>query len=338
MLRITWRLSGCAAKPLPRGNRGTPVEEGAERLRPSTECHPERRQRCDEQRTMRDVREPVAAHSPDHGSTGSRDEAEQSHRAHAHREATGRDRTSLLSTRTREHDDAGHAAAESQLGMLDVQYNLTTQPGRVRGSTCRPGELRGCRREHGSHCGRRDTVPLNVLGQLKDADQEVYLLLIFETGQRPENQITTLGLASRQKAESGEQATELFNIPEGFFNCMVLDSQPTKSVPRRVRLAIERNIDEMCPKRNPKLRMQHENLDVRSVGTTRPLRGVALFDETCDLTDGDAQEATLRACCSVNPAWNHHSWHSSNSLEEPLRILHDVVYLATRTMCPLHTS
>ena len=83
---------------------------------------------------------------------------------------------------------------------------------------------------------------------------------------------------------------------------MVLDSQPTKSVSRRVRLAIERNIDERCPKRNPKLRVQHENLDVRSVGTTRPLRGVALFDETCDLTDDDAHEAaTIRACCSANP-------------------------------------
>ena len=101
--------------------------------------------------------------------------------------------------------------------------------------------------------------------------------------------------------ESGEQATESFNIPEGFFNCMVLDSQPTKSVPRRVRLAIERNIDGMSPKRNPKFGMQHENMDVRSVGATRPLRGVALFDEACDLTDEDAQEATARACRSVNP-------------------------------------
>ena len=82
---------------------------------------------------------------------------------------------------------------------------------------------------------------------------------------------------------------------------MVLDSQPTKSVPRRVRLAIARKIDEMCPKRNPKLRMQHENSDVRSVGTTRPLRGVALFDETCDLTDDDVQEAAVRACRSANP-------------------------------------
>ena len=43
------------------------------------------------------------------------------------------------------------------------------------------------------------------------------------------------------------------------------------------------------------------NLDVRSVGTTRPLRGVALFNETFDLTDEDAKEATIRACHSVNP-------------------------------------
>ena len=116
-------------------------------------------------------------------------------------------------------------------------------------STCRPGELRVCRREHGSHMGRRDTVPLNV-GQLKDVDQEAYLQLIYESGQRPENQITTLGLVPRQKVESGEQVTESFNIPELFFNCKVLDFQPTKSVPRQVRLAIERNIDEMCPERN----------------------------------------------------------------------------------------
>ena len=47
--------------------------------------------------------------------------------------------------------------------------------------------------------------------------------------------------------------------------------------------------------------MQQENLDVRSVGTTRLLRGVALFDETSDLTDEDAQEAAVRACRSVNP-------------------------------------
>ena len=74
-------------------------------------------------------------------------------------------------------------------------------------------------------------MPLNVQGQLKDVDQEVYLQLVYEIGQRPQNQITILGLASRQKVE-GEQVTELLNVPEGFFNCMVLDSQPTKSVPR----------------------------------------------------------------------------------------------------------
>ena len=120
-------------------------------LRPSTDCDPEGRQKCDVLRTMRDVWESMAAHSPDHGSTASRDEAEQSHSACVHREATGRNRTPLLSAQTREHDDAGHAAAEPLPGMFDVQYNLRTQPGRVRCSTCRPGELRGCRCKHGSH-------------------------------------------------------------------------------------------------------------------------------------------------------------------------------------------
>ena len=97
------------------------------------------------------VWESVAAQSPDHGSTGSRDEAKPSHSACVYREATGRNRTPLLSAQTREHDDTGHAATESPLGMLNMQYHLRTQPGRVRCSTCRPGELRGCRREHGSH-------------------------------------------------------------------------------------------------------------------------------------------------------------------------------------------
>ena len=70
---------------------GEPVEEGAERLRSSTDCDPEGRQRCDVLRTMRDVWGSVAPHSPDHGSTGSRDEATQTHSARVHREATGRD-------------------------------------------------------------------------------------------------------------------------------------------------------------------------------------------------------------------------------------------------------
>ena len=48
------------------------------------------------------------------------------------------------------------------------------------------------------------------------------------------------GLVPRHELESGEQVTESFNIPEGFFNWMVLDSQPTKSVSRRVRLAISK--------------------------------------------------------------------------------------------------
>ena len=79
-----------ARQSLTERQSGNPVEEGAERLRSSTDSDPEGRQRCDVLRTMRDVRESVAAHSPDHGSTGSRDEAEQSHSACVH---TGSDRS-----------------------------------------------------------------------------------------------------------------------------------------------------------------------------------------------------------------------------------------------------
>ena len=80
-----------ARQSLTKRQPGNPVEEGAERLRSSTDCDPEGRQRCDVLRTMRDVWESVAAHSPDHGGTGSRDDAEQSHSACVLREATGRD-------------------------------------------------------------------------------------------------------------------------------------------------------------------------------------------------------------------------------------------------------
>ena len=124
-------------------------------------------------------------------------------------------------------------------------------------------------------------MPLSVQGQLKRVDQEA---LSPVDSWKPDNPWT------RAETESGIGRT-----------IMVLDSQRTKSVPRGVRLALEKNIDEVCPDRNPQSRIQHENLDVRSVETTRLLREVALFDETCDLTDEDAQEATVRACRSVNP-------------------------------------
>ena len=82
---------------------------------------------------------------------------------------------------------------------------------------------------------------------------------------------------------------------------MALEPQPTKSVPRRVRLTIERNIAAISQDRTRQQRTQSENLHMKSVETTRPLRGVALFDEKCDFTETDVQEATVRACHSANP-------------------------------------
>ena len=144
-------------------------------------------------------------------------------------------------------------------------------------------------------------MPLNVQEKLKGVDQEVCLQLTYETGQRLENQITTLGLVPRQKVESREQVTESLTFLKGF-------SIAWLSIPnRRSRFLAGcvwplKGISMKCARiGNPQSRMQHETLDVRSVGTTRPLRGVALFDETCDLTDEEAQEATVRACRSVNP-------------------------------------
>ena len=100
-----------------------PVEEGTGRMRSSTECNPKGRQRGDVIRTMRGLRESVAAHPPDHGGTGLEDDSKQPHSSLVHWETTGRDRTPFVSTWTREHDDGGHASAESPLGMLNMHYN-----------------------------------------------------------------------------------------------------------------------------------------------------------------------------------------------------------------------
>ena len=130
---------------------------------------------------------------------------------------------------------------------------------------------------------------LKVQGQLTCVDQEAYLQLRYTTGHRPEP----------KRAELGEQVTGSFCVPEEVFNWMALESQPTKSVPRRVVLAVERHIVAMSPDRTLQPRTRSENLYVRSVERTRPLRGIAPFDEKCDLTDADAQEATVRACRSA---------------------------------------
>ena len=157
-----------------------PVEEGAERLRSSTDCDPERRQRCDVLRTMRDVWESVAAHSPDHGGTGSRDDAEQSHSACVHREATGRDRTPLLATRTREHDDAGHADSRASTGTARraVQPQDSAWTGAM--FDLWTGEsFEGADANMVLIGDDEDTVPLKVQGQLKGVDQEACLQLIL---------------------------------------------------------------------------------------------------------------------------------------------------------------
>ena len=101
-------------------------------------------------------------------------------------------------------------------------------------------------------------MPLNVQGQLTCVDHKTCLQLIYETGQRPEKQIATLGLVLGKSTELREQVTESFCVPEGFLNWMALESQPTKSVPRRVRLGFARNIVAMSPNQTSQPRTQRE--------------------------------------------------------------------------------
>ena len=175
-------------KALPRGNRGTPWNKA-----PNDCDHPpsaiqkggnaamyhERCELCGNRR-QRIPLTMVARLSEDN--------AKQSHSALVNRETTGRDRTLLLSTRTRQHDDAGHATAESLLGVLDMQYDIKTQCGRVRRSPSGPGgTLRRTRLRASESVGAAE---MRGPGDFQ---------LIDETGQRPERQIATLGLVPRQK-------------------------------------------------------------------------------------------------------------------------------------------
>ena len=56
-------------------------------------------------------------------------------------------------------------------------------------------------------------MPLKVQGQLKGVDQEVYLQLIYESGQRPENQITALGLCVETEGGVGRTSDRVFQHP-----------------------------------------------------------------------------------------------------------------------------
>ena len=120
-------------------NSGNTLREAAERLQPPSERDPEGRQRGDVPRAMPTVWGPVAARPSDHFGAGFGDAAQQPHSVHINREPTSRDRTPLLPFRALEHDDAGHAAAESLLGMLDVQDDFRAQSGRVRRAPGGPG-------------------------------------------------------------------------------------------------------------------------------------------------------------------------------------------------------
>ena len=60
-------------------------------------------------------------------------------------------------------------------------------------------------------------MSLTVQGQQKYEDQVACVQLVYETGQRPEERITTLGLVPRQRGELRQQVTESFCVPDVFF-------------------------------------------------------------------------------------------------------------------------
>ena len=74
-------------------------------------------------------------------------------------------------------------------------------------------------------------------------------------------------------------------------------------------------------------RIQRENMYLRTVETTRPLRGVVLFDQNCDLNDAEAQEDTVQACRSANPGIIIIC--TSRNTSKPSGVLHDTVHSAT---------
>ena len=221
-------------------NSGNTLREAAERLQPPSERDPEGRRRGDVLRAVPALREPVAARPSDHSDAGFGGAARQPHSVHINRETTSRDRAPLLPLRAPEHDYAGHAAAESRRG---IQDDFRAQSGRVRRAPGGPGELRGCGREHGSHWGGRISVPLNAHGLLNNVGQKVYVQMTYKTRHRPEGKIAALGLFPRQRTEVGERVTESRRAPDDFLNGTTIKSQPTRSVPRQVRLAIERNLN-----------------------------------------------------------------------------------------------
>ena len=94
---------------------------------------------------------------------------------------------------------------------------------------------------------------------------------------------------------------------------MRLDSEPTKAVPRRVRLAIERNIAAMKPELTIRPRTKRESMCMESVETARPLQRVALFDGMCALT-GEERTGGYSPSVSQCEPWNNHRRSPTNSL------------------------
>ena len=177
-----------------------------------------------------------------------------------------------------------------------------------------------------------DPMFSNVQRQLTYVDQDARLQLVYETGQRPEERIATLGLVPRHRVDSREQVAEFFFLGHSRRLPSQLD---TKSVPRRVRLAIERNIVVMSLDQTFQSGIQRENMYLRTVETTRPLPRRGLVRRELRL---ERYRSTGRYSLGM---WQGKSWKviiciSRTTSKEPSGILNDTVYLVTWAWCLVH--
>ena len=177
------------------------------------------------------------------------------------------------------------------LGMLDVQCDIRTQP----------GEPQKCGRERDSQWMGRDPVPLNAQEQLKcDGPGGLFTVDCTKLDNALRGRWLPLDSCREKWWKLANTWRSLSVFPKGF--SIGWRKNPNRRNPFLVGcLAIERNIVALSPDRTLQPRTQCENLYMKSVETTRPLRGVAWFNEKCDFTEADAQGATVRACNSANP-------------------------------------
>ena len=221
------------------------------RLNPPTERDPEGRQCCDVQETVPTLCELVSVRPSDHFDACFGDDA---------------NRTAFTSARKRPAENErsfcppGHGSMVMQVTpqqslCWECSTYRTTSGLSLDGCDVRLVDKKNFVGVDANMVPIGEDETLNAHGLMKCVDQKIHLQMTCWTSDRPEGQIAALGLSPRQRAE----ATESFRAPVEFLNRTVVESQPTKSVPRQVRLAIERNIAAISPNPAPQPRLQRRH-------------------------------------------------------------------------------